>query len=85
MPGDSAPGTLSTTSLRRRARALLFAENKSMGSESSLLLIPESRLVGNRRFNIYLPESGLMPVEFAEGPDGGVDLYMEPVEAPQEV
>ncbi|MDH5792891.1 MAG: hypothetical protein OEZ44_11985, partial [Candidatus Bathyarchaeota archaeon] len=57
--------------------ALLFAESKSRWSESSLPLIPESRSAGNRRFNIYLPESGLMPVEFAEGPDGGVDLYME--------
>ena len=57
--------------------ALLFAESKSRWSESSLPLIPEKRAAGNRRFNIYLPEGGLMPVEFVDGPDGGVDLYME--------
>ncbi len=60
-----------------RKGALLFAESKSRWSESSLPLIPESRVTGNRKFNIYLPEGGLMPVEFAEGSDGGVDLYME--------
>jgi len=57
--------------------ALLFAESKSRWSESSLPLIPENRAAGNRRFNVYLPEGGLMPIEFAEGLDGRVDLYME--------
>ena len=56
---------------------LLFLEYSSRWDEMSVPLVPQSRARGNRRFQIYSGEGALIPVEFVEGANGVMDLYME--------
>lgn len=56
---------------------ILYLEISNRWREMSAPLIPENDDPGNRIFNIYTEEGGKMPIEFVEGPEGQIDLYME--------
>jgi len=60
-----------------RKGPMLYLEEKTRFTESSVPLVPESEKLEDLKFHIYSGVGAKMPVEFVVDPKGRTDLYME--------